>query len=128
MEISLANFFSWRSMFKLYFSEKNLKKIHWQQDTQEEFCSILRKNNVFSFFSSDDLKVEVPRNLKLKPPVSELGFGKHFTDHMLRISWNENKGWDKPIICQLQDFKMHPASKVRQKFWVHNLTTFKHLC
>ena len=93
-------------MFMLYFSEKNLVP------------SLERI--IFSFFSSDDLKIEVPRNLKLKPPVSELGFGKHFTDHMLRISWNENKGWDKPIICQLQDFKMHPASKVRQKFWVHN--------
>ena len=64
---------------------------------------------------SDDLKVEVisPHQLREKPPVKDLGFGKHFTDHMLRIKWSESKGWESPVICQMQNFQMHPAAKVR---------------
>ena len=63
---------------------------------------------------SDDLKVEVisPHQLREKPPVKDLGFGKHFTDHMLRIKWSESKGWESPVICQMQNFQMHPAAKV----------------
>ena len=62
------------------------------------------------------MKVEVigPSQLKEKPPVKDLGFGKHFTDHMLRIKWSEAKGWETPVICQMQNFSMHPAAKVRQ--------------
>jgi len=65
-------------------------------------------------FRSDDLKVEVisPHQLREKPPVKDLGFGKHFTDHMLRIKWSESKGWESPVICQMQNFQMHPAAKV----------------
>ena len=62
------------------------------------------------------MKVEVigPSQLREKPPVKDLGFGKHFTDHMLRIKWSEAKGWETPVICQMQNFSMHPAAKVRQ--------------
>merc|ERR1719394_1468907 len=65
-------------------------------------------------FRSDDLKVEVisPHQLREKPPVKDLGFGKHFSDHMLRIKWAESKGWESPVICQMQNFEMHPAAKV----------------
>jgi len=91
-------------------SSKVFKRIFVDKCSQKMITK--QQSRLISSFRSDDLKIEVPKNLKLKPPVSELGFGKHFTDHMLRISWNENIGWDKPIICQLQDFKMHPASKV----------------
>merc|ERR1711934_981940 len=34
-----------------------------------------------------------PNELKKKPPVNELGFGKHFTDHMLTIKWTPEQGW-----------------------------------
>jgi len=65
-------------------------------------------------FRSEDMKVEVigPSQLREKPPVKDLGFGKHFTDHMLRIKWSEAKGWETPVICQMQNFSMHPAAKV----------------
>jgi len=65
-----------------------------------------------STFKSEDLRIEVPRQLKVKPPVNDLIFGKHFSDHMFKVSYNEKDGWSKPIICQLQNFEVHPASKV----------------
>ena len=63
---------------------------------------------------SNDLRIEGVsyHQLKEKPPVKNLAFGKHFTDHMLRIKWSESKGWDSPVICQLQNFEIHPAAKV----------------
>ena len=71
-----------------------------------------------SFFpnSSEDLKIEPSIDLKMKPEVEDLGFGKHFTDHMLRIKWTATKGWGKPVIGPLQDFRMHPAAKVFYTF------------
>ena len=73
-------------------------------------------NYNFQFFS-EDLKLDVvgASQLKSKPAVKDLGFGKHFTDHMLRIKWSEKNGWEKPLICQLRNFDMHPAAKVRTK-------------
>ena len=68
--------------------------------------------NYFPTTSSDDLMIEPNHELKMKPAVEDLGFGKHFTDHMLRIKWTVTKGWGKPVISQLQDFRMHPAAKV----------------
>ena len=32
---------------------------------------------------------------------------------MLRIKWSEKNGWGTPLICQLRNFDMHPAAKVR---------------
>jgi len=53
-----------------------------------------------------------PNELKKKPPVNELGFGKHFTDHMLTIKWTPEQGWENPQIGPLVPFQMHPAAKV----------------
>lgn len=53
-----------------------------------------------------------PNEANKKPPVSDLGFGKHFTDHMLQIKWTAENGWEDPQIGPLVPFQMHPASKV----------------
>ena len=63
-----------------------------------------------------------PNDIQKKPPVSELGFGKHFTDHMLTIKWTLEKGWEDPQIGPLVPFQMHPGSKVCSK-----CNTFLHL-
>jgi len=65
-------------------------------------------------FRSEDLKLDLvgASQLKSKPAVKDLGFGKHFTDHMLRIKWSEKNGWETPLICQFRNFDMHPAAKV----------------
>ena len=72
---------------------------------------------IFKIFS-EDLKLDLvgTSQLKSKPAVKDLGFGKHFTDHMLRIKWSEKNGWGTPLICQLRNFDMHPAAKVKFSF------------
>lgn len=67
-----------------------------------------------STFQSSQLEITPasPSKLKPKPAVKDLVFGKYFTDHMLRIRWTSDKGWDVPQIGPLQPFQMHPAAKV----------------
>ena len=77
---------------------------------------IKAKKSAYNFqIFSEDLKLNLvgTSQLKSKPAVKDLGFGKHFTDHMLRIKWSEKNGWGTPLICQLRNFDMHPAAKVR---------------
>ncbi|MCQ9340389.1 branched-chain amino acid aminotransferase [Corynebacterium phoceense] len=40
------------------------------------------------------------------------GFGKHFTDHMVTIDWNEKDGWHDAQVCPYAPFSMDPASNV----------------
>lgn len=65
----------------------------------------------------DSSKLEVrtagPGQLKPKPAVKDLVFGKEFTDHMLRIPWNAQDGWSNPSIVPLEPFQMHPGAKVQ---------------
>ena len=53
-----------------------------------------------------------PSKAKPKPLVENLRFGHDFTDHMLRIQWNDIDGWKQPKITPLTHIQMHPASKV----------------
>ena len=50
--------------------------------------------------------------MKPKPPLDKLAFGKVFTDHMLTIDWNKEKGWAAPQITPFENFSMHPGAKV----------------
>ena len=50
--------------------------------------------------------------MKPKPPVSDLAFGKIFTDHMLSIDWDDRQGWHDPKIEAFKPFSMHPGAKV----------------
>lgn len=61
-------------------------------------------------FKSADLQVELNKHPKEKPAVSDLVFGKTFTDHMLTIEWTSQKGWAKPHIKPFQNLSLHPAS------------------
>nr|CAG4636133.1 EOG090X051P [Eubosmina coregoni]SVE69767.1 EOG090X051P [Eubosmina coregoni] len=63
-------------------------------------------------FSDLEEKLCSPSQLHPKPEVSSLVFGKYFTDHMLEIGWNANKGWEKPVISPLHDLQIHPGAKV----------------
>lgn len=70
----------------------------------------------FAFLTafSKDLQVTLadPKQLKAKPDIKDLVFGKYFTDHMLRIKWSQSEGWSPPAITPLQDLTLHPAAKV----------------
>lgn len=51
--------------------------------------------------------------LQQKPDADALIFGKHFTDHMLKIFWHKSLGgWQKPEITPMESIAIHPAAKV----------------
>ncbi|XP_053707056.1 branched-chain-amino-acid aminotransferase, mitochondrial isoform X2 [Synchiropus splendidus] len=60
--------------------------------------------------SASDLRVEPSAAPKPRPDPSSLVFGKHFSDHMLTISWSEAGGWEAPQIKPFQNLSLHPAS------------------
>lgn len=64
----------------------------------------------------DSSRLEVttasPSQLKPKPEVKDLLFGKTFTDHMFRVTWKAKEGWTTPRITPLENFSMHPGAKV----------------
>ena len=55
------------------------------------------------------VKTETPKTM---PAESELGFGKHFTDHMLVVEWSADKGWYDAKILPFGRISLHPASTV----------------
>jgi branched-chain amino acid aminotransferase len=63
----------------------------------------------------DSSRLEVttagPSQLKAKPAVKDLVFGKLFTDHLLRATWTASDGWGAPRITPFENFSIHPASK-----------------
>lgn len=65
-------------------------------------------------FTSDELRILpcAPSEMAPKPPVESLMFGKCFTDHMFRVDWDEECGWQRPLISKVHDLKLHPAAKV----------------
>lgn len=64
--------------------------------------------------SSLSVRLATPQQLQPKPDNDEeLGFGKLFTDHMLKIYYHKSLGgWQKPEITPLENLVMHPAAKV----------------
>nr|XP_033816010.1 branched-chain-amino-acid aminotransferase, mitochondrial isoform X1 [Geotrypetes seraphini] len=63
-----------------------------------------------SSFKAADIQIELSKRPGKKPDPSKLEFGKLFTDHMLTVDWNEERGWGKPHIKPFQNLSLHPAS------------------
>jgi branched-chain amino acid aminotransferase len=40
------------------------------------------------------------------------GFGQHFTDHMVTISWNSEQGWHDAVVRPYQSLELDPAAMV----------------
>ena len=60
-----------------------------------------------------EIKITKAETLKNKPEdEAKLGFGKIFTDHMLRINYNEGIGWHAARVTPLENISLHPASSV----------------
>lgn len=49
---------------------------------------------------------------KQKVPKEQLVFGKSSTDHILTISWSQEKGWEKPLIKPYENISLDPAALV----------------
>jgi branched-chain amino acid aminotransferase len=64
--------------------------------------------------SQEAASVKIERNPtpKPKPPTEKLGFGLHFTDHMLRMDYEAGKGWDEPHIVPYGPLSLDPAAAV----------------
>ncbi|XP_006050980.1 branched-chain-amino-acid aminotransferase, mitochondrial [Bubalus kerabau] len=63
-----------------------------------------------SSFKAADLQLEMTQEPHKKPdPSQPLLFGKTFTDHMLMVEWNQEKGWGQPRIQPFQNLTLHPA-------------------
>jgi branched-chain amino acid aminotransferase len=60
------------------------------------------------------LSIDVRRSttLKPKPPVDQLGFGKHFTDHIFRMAYVPERGWHDARIEPLGALALEPAAAV----------------
>lgn len=61
-------------------------------------------NQVIEFIKSD--------RLKEKPDLESLGFGKHFTDHMFILDYNEEQGWHSPRIVPFEPLVLSPSAMV----------------
>lgn len=59
-----------------------------------------------------DIKIQLTDAPKQKPEVSELGFGKHFTDHMFIMDYTRDKGWHDARIVPFANLELHPACTV----------------
>jgi branched-chain amino acid aminotransferase len=62
-----------------------------------------------------ELKIELlpvgQRKCKCADPA-ELGFGQHFTDHMLVADWSETRGWHAARIVPYGPFQLEPSAAV----------------
>ena len=59
-----------------------------------------------------EIKVEKTTSPKQKPDQNNLGFGKHFTDHMFIMDYTEGKGWHDPRIVPYGPLALDPSTMV----------------
>ena len=59
-----------------------------------------------------EIKITLTNTPKAKPDQNALGFGKHFTDHMLTVEYNRKDGWHNAEIKPFGPMEIHPASTV----------------
>lgn len=64
-------------------------------------------------YSQLSVRLAAPHQLHPKPEADDLVFGKHFTDHMLKIAYHRRLGgWQTPEIMPMENLVLHPAAKV----------------
>jgi branched-chain amino acid aminotransferase len=62
-----------------------------------------------------EIRIEPLMESRRKPKCTDLatlGFGRHFTDHMLITDWNESKGWHDIRIVPYGPFTLEPSAAV----------------
>ena len=62
--------------------------------------------------SSKSLVVKLTDAPKKLLPITQLQFGKYFTDHMLTIKWNKQDGWKNPEISKYGNLVLDPSAIV----------------
>jgi len=73
-----------------------------------------RNGKFLSEEKSMDIQLEkiTENEAKPKPDQNALGFGRHFTDHMLVIPYTEGRGWHDAAIRPYRSFSLDPAAMV----------------
>lgn len=61
---------------------------------------------------NQNIRIEHTDTKKTKPSIDQLGFGKHFTDHMFIMDYEEGKGWYDPRIVPYQPVVLDPAAVI----------------
>lgn len=80
----------------------NLKPIEHEKDLGHHFK-----------YSDMHVQLCAPHQLQPKPEADDLKFGKHFTDHMMKIAYHKRLGgWQSPEIVPFGNLVLHPAAKV----------------
>ena len=59
-----------------------------------------------------EIKITETKNPGVMTKESELGFGKHFSDHMFVMDYDEGLGWHDARIVPFGNISLHPASTV----------------
>ena len=59
-----------------------------------------------------EIKVELAKELKEKPDMSNLPFGVYYTDHMFEMDYTAGIGWHDPRIVPYHKIEMEPASMI----------------
>ena len=59
-----------------------------------------------------NIKYELVTEKKAKPDWDNLGFGKHFTDHMFIMDYDKGQGWHDARIVPYQNLSLDPACMV----------------
>lgn len=60
----------------------------------------------------ENIRIELTKTPKQKPDMNHLPFGKHFSDHMFVMNYEQGKGWYDPRIVPYGPFEMDPSSMV----------------
>lgn len=55
------------------------------------------------------IRVERTRSPRPRPAEDDLGFGRHFTDHLLRADWTPEAGWHDPAVVPYAALAVDPA-------------------
>ena len=59
-----------------------------------------------------DIKIVKTDKPAVKPDDANLGFGKHFSDHMFVMDYTRSEGWHNARIVPFENITLHPASTV----------------
>lgn len=59
-----------------------------------------------------EIKITKAAELKTKPDPKNLGFGKHFTDHMFLLNYETGKGWHDARVVPYAPFQLDPSCMV----------------
>lgn len=59
-----------------------------------------------------NIKYELTETRKAKPDWNNLGFGRHFTDHMFMMDYDKGIGWHDARIVPYQNLSLDPACMV----------------